>query len=272
MAETGNKWQKIILIIVVIVIILSLLIALLVGLQSLKQFFKYMIIFLLAIMILFGLLYVAYLVFIKKDFKDIPATYKKKLSATAKLMRNNMLGDLFLSGDVKHNRIKMGKYYYLRVPMPKQTTKLKLDKDGNKIVDPVKNQYVTEQVTESVDIDCFIVNKSGILNMLFSDTTIIMVKPEDHDYSAIFNDVTIRGFNLVPLDNQFYTIDSRSLDIDISKGVTTMYLREVVHEVMRDLDKMVKQAMNLDSRFTKEKAKQQEFEIPRIGAFGGDKN
>ena len=72
----------------------------------------------------------------------------------------------------------------------------------------------------------------------------------------------IRGFNIVPLDNYFYTIDRRNLDMDLTKAVAGSYLKEVTFEVLRDLDKLVKATINLDNRFQKEKEKSTEFELP----------
>ncbi len=96
----------------------------------------------------------------------------------------------------------------------------------------------------------------------------VFVRPEDHNHTSIFNDVTIYGFNLVPLDSQFYTIDKRNLDVDIIKGVATSYIRETVYEIFKDLDRLVKQAMNLDQQFQKEKQKGLEFEIPQMPQIG----
>jgi len=102
----------------------------------------------------------------------------------------------------------------------------------------------------------------------FSNPIFILVKPSDHNQSSIFNDVTINGFNLVPLDSQFFTIDKRNLDVDIIKGMATNYIREVVYEIFRDLDRLVKQSINLDQSHIKEKEKGLEFDIQRFG--GGD--
>jgi len=261
--ETGNRYKKVAIIIVIVLVILAITIGLMVGMQSLKTYFKWLIISLLVIGLLFGIAYAFYLLFIKKEFKDIPATYRKKLVATAKLMENNMLGNLYLSGDVKHNRINMGKFFYLKVPLTRQERKHKLDIDGKPILNKITNQYEMQEETYEVDIDVFIIQRKKFFDKIFGEPLVVLIKPEDHDYTAIFNDVTIKGFNLVPLDNNFYTIERRHLDIDITKGVHAQYLKEVVHEVMRDMDRIVKQAMGMDSGFQKERAKNQEFEIPR---------
>lgn len=263
-----NKWKKIIFIVVIILVILMLLIFFFIGFSGLAQFFKILLIGLMILGIIFLLLYVFYLLFIKKSFKDIPATYRKKLKNTAKLMRSEMLGTLFLSGDDKHNRIELGKYRYLRINLPRQENVIKTDKEGNEIIDPLTKKEITKDITHDVPVDVFIVQKTKITDKFFNDPIFIICKPEDHDFSAIFNDVTLKGFNLVPLDSQFHTLNHRSLDIDLTKGIATNYTREVIYEIFAELDKMVKQAINLDSRFEKEKQRQTEFEIPQLGAFG----
>ncbi|MCJ7816906.1 MAG: hypothetical protein MUP55_03550, partial [Candidatus Aenigmarchaeota archaeon] len=188
----SENWKKIVIGAVIVFALILVLIGFFLGLQGLGQFFKFVLIGLLICSILFGIGYVIFILFIRKEYKDIPAAYRKKLHMTTKVMENDMLGELYLSGDTKHNRIRMGKYFYLRIKLPKiyevpsEDGKTKITK------------------TEEMPIEVFIVNRKGWINRLFSDPIFIMCRPEDHDYSAIFNDVTINGFNLVPLDSQFY--------------------------------------------------------------------
>jgi hypothetical protein len=235
-----------------------------VGFTGLAQFFKYLMFGILIIALLFGIFYVFYIIFIKKEYKDIPLNFKKKLRATSLIAKNDMLGDLYLSGDTKHNRINLGRYKYMRINLPKQNKKIKLDGNGNPEKDKY-NQLIYYEETENVPVDCFIIeNRRNIIEMLFGEPHFILVKPEDHNFSSIFNDVTIKGFNLVPLDSQFYTIDHRNLDIDLTKGMTTNYMKEVVYEIFADLDRLVKMSMNLDSDHQKEKAKNNEFQVPNM--------
>jgi len=256
----AEKWKTIVAIALIVFTILILLIGFLVGLKGLKQFFQFIVIGLLIISILFGIGYVIYLIFIKKEFKNIPAQFKKKLFSVTKVMDNELLGNLFLSGDTKHNRISLGSFFYLRINLPKIITE-----KGEDNINP-------QSQSEAIPIDCFIVKKRGFLNKLFSEPFFLLVKPEDHDYSSIFNDVTINGFNLVPLDTQFFTIDKRNLDLDMVKGMALNYIREAVYDIFTDLDRLVKQAMNLDQQFQKDKERSREFEIPSMqGMMGGDK-
>lgn len=267
--ESGGKWKKIIFIILGILLLVIILITLFVGLKGLKSFFLWFFGIILGLCIVFGLLYLFWMIFLKKEYKDIPASYKKKLIQTAKLMKNDMLGDLYLSGDEKHNRIKLGKFRYLRITLPRQVSKKENVNPNSPNFDP-KHQTIDVMETKPVLVDCFVLVKKGIMDTLFSNPEFILVKPEDHNHSSIFNDVTINGFNLVPLDSQFFTIDKRNLDVDIIKGMATNYIREVVYEIFRDLDRLVKQSINLDQQHIKEKEKGLEFEIPRLGGGGGD--
>lgn len=252
----SDNWRKIIIGAVIVFAILIILIGLMVGMQGLKQFFQFIIIGLLVIAILFGIAYVFYILFIQVTFKDIPAQFKKKLHSVTKVMKNELLGTLFLSGDTKHNRIALGKYFYMRINLPK-IVKSKNESLGS-------DSIIEQSSSEAVPIDCFIVSKKGFINKLFNEPFFVLVKPQDHDYSSIFNDVTIKGFNLVPLDAQFFTIDRRNLDLDMVKGMSLNYIREVVFSIFADLDKLVKQAMNLDQQFQKEKERTREFEIPAV--------
>lgn len=253
--EISDNWRKVLIGAIIAFSIVIVLIGIMLGLKGLKQFFQWLIVGLLVICLLFGVGYVIFLLFIKKSYKDIPAQFRKKLYSTTKVMKNEMLGDLFLSGDVKHNRIKLGKYFYLRINLPKILTEKGEDNKNS-------------SRSEAVPIDCFIVNRGGFMNKLFSDPFFVLVRPQDHDYSAIFNDVTIKGFNLVPIDSQFFTIDRRNLDLDMVKGLALNYIREVVYDIFKDLDRLVKQAMNLDQQFQKDKERSREFEIPHIPGMG----
>lgn len=257
----GETWKKIVIIATIVFVILLVLIGLLLGMRGLLDFFKFVTIGLLSISILFGIGYVIYLLFIKQDFKDIPAVYRKKLYSASKIMKNDMLGDLYLSGDTKHNRLKLGKYFYLRINLPKLT-----DSEDEFSDEPLTARRTA--TTEAVPIDCFIIQKEGFMDRMFAEPMMVLVKPEDHNYSAIFNDVTISGFNLVPLDSQFFTIDKRNLDLDMVKGLSLNYIREVVYTIFEDLDKLVKQAMNLDQKFQKNKEMSREFEIPSMPFMG----
>lgn len=255
----SEKWKKIVTIAIIVFSIIILLIGFLVGIKGLKDFFTFLFIGLLVITILFGIGYVIYLLFIRKEFKDIPAQFRKKLHSVTKVMDNKMLGNLFLSGDSKHNRINLGKFFYLRINLPK-------------IVSESSEDKMSEQSkSEAVPVDCFVVQKTGIMNKFFGDPFFVLVKPSDHDYSSIFNDVTINGFNLVPLDSEFFTIDRRNLDLDLVKGLALNYIRESVYDLMKELDRLVKQAMKLDTTFQKEKERAREFEIPSMGGFGDKK-
>lgn len=255
----SENWKKISIIAVIVFALIAVLIGMFMGLRGLGSFFKFIMVVLLICSIIFGLIYVFWLLFIRREYKDIPAQFRKKLHSVTKVMDNEKLGELYISGDSKHNRIKLGKYFYLRINLPKIVTEEKKDKTDE------------NSRTHAVPIDCFIVEKTGFINKMFSDPFFVLVRPKDHDYSSIFNDVTINGFNLVPLDSQFFTIDRRNLDLDIVKGLELNYIREVVFDIFTDLDKLVKQAMNLDQQFQKDKEKAREFEIPQIpmGGQGG---
>lgn len=275
-ADSSDKWKKIIFIVLGIFALIIILITFFIGISGLRQFFVWLLGIILVLTIIFGLLYVFWLIFLKKTFLDIPANYRKKLLKTAKMMKNEMLGTLYLSGDTKHNRIKVGRYYYMRMTLPKQTREVILKGNKPHIASEIgglpqavgEEKQEIKEYTEPVPIDAFFIIKKGIMDTLFGNPIVILVKPEDHDYSSIFNDVTLKGFNLVPLDSQFYTINTRDIDSTIIKGVAQNYIREVVYEIFRDLDKLVKQAMNLDQQFQKDKQRGLEFEIPSMPQVG----
>jgi hypothetical protein len=241
---------------------------------SLKKFFLYLFIALMIVAVFFALFYVFWLLFIKVDFKDIPAQWRKKLEISAKLAPNEMLGRFFLSGDEKHNRLNYGKYMNLRITIPKLIKEPVMEKaeKGKEPIQKVdeRNKPVFKEFTEELPIDCFIIEKKGFFAKLFGDPIFILCFPQDHDFSSIFNDVVVRGFNIVPLDNYFYTIDKHNMDIDMHKAIEGNYIKEALVEQYRDLDKLVKGAINLDSKFTKEKDARSEFELPQLDKLKGD--
>lgn len=266
--DKGSKWRKIILIIVAILIIIGIIVTIFVGFSSLKKFITIVIVIIAVIGIIFLLVYVFWLLFIKVEFKDIPAQWRKKLEVAARMMKNDMLGKLYLSGDEKHNRVCLGKYLYLRVNMPKITKLPVIDKKGNPQLDEWERP-ITKDQTEDLPIDIFIVEQKGLFKKWFNDPIFILTFPNSHDFSSIVSDVVIKGFNLVPLDNYFYTIDRHNLDLDMTKAIATNYMKEAVFEQLRDLDKLIKGAINLDSKFYKDKERTSEFEIPQVEQFKG---
>jgi flagellar basal body-associated protein FliL len=267
--DKGKKWRNIFLIIIGVLALVAAVIWIFIGTSSLKKFVTAFVVIILVLAILFGLGYVFYLLFIKQEFKDIPAQYRKKLEEAARIAPNEMLGNLYLSGDHKHNRLKYGKYMYLRINLPKIRKFAKTDESGKVMVDEY-NEPLIETETSALPIDVFIVERKAFTDKLFNDPIFILTYPQDHDYSSIFNDVVLQGFNIVPLDNYFYTIDKRNIDIDLQKAVMQNYFKEMISEVMRDLDKLVKATMNLDPRFNKEIEKGTMFELP-MGGGGQNK-
>lgn len=266
--DSGGKWRKVIVVGVVILLILMILIGLLSGLYNLKRFFTWLLIGLLIIGILFGLAYAFWIIFLRREYQDIPANFRKKLVHTARLMKNEMLGNLYLTGDSKHNRIKLGKFAYLRMKFPKRTVEYIETKQKGEFGEiPVPKEVVKSTL---IDIDCFIIIKDKIMDKLFGDPIFILVRPEDHDYGSVFNDVHVNGFNLVPLDSQFYTINTRNMDSDLKRALSVMYQSEVVDEIFRNLDRLVKMSMNLDQEHQKSKEKASMFDIPQITV--GDQN
>lgn len=260
--EKASKWKKAIFIIIGILVLLMIMIGLMVGLNSLRKFFIGLLVAILIISILSLLIYGFWLIFIKKEYVNIPANYRKQLIQTAKLMKNEMLGNLYLTGDSKHNKIKLGKFAYLRMQLPKQSTEFIETKEKGEFGVFSKPKEVNS--TTVVDIDCFIVFKDSIIEKLFGTPMFILTKPEDHDYSSIFSDVYLNGFNLLPISGEFYCLNNRNLDTDIIKGMNIMFQKEVVDEIFRSLDKLVKMSMNLDQEHQKAKEKNLQFDIPQI--------
>jgi hypothetical protein len=215
--ESGSKWKKVIIIGIIALVAIVILITFFIGLSGLRSFFVWLFGILLGIGILFLIAYIFWLIFIKQSYKDLPANYRKKLIQTAKLMKNDMLGDLYLTGDEKHNHIKLGKYAYLRIVLPKQKTQV-LEEVSPEMAHLKKPK--TMETTEPVPVDCFVLIKHKFMDRLFGEPVFILCKPQDHNYSSIFNSVYITGFNLVPLDSNFYTIDRRNLDVDIIRGIS----------------------------------------------------
>jgi hypothetical protein len=152
--------------------------------------------------------------------------------------------------------------------MPKVIKKPKLDKKGQPILDEWERPQ-TDDETHDLPIDVFILIRKGFFKKMFNDPIFILCYPQDHDYSSVFNDVYIKGFNIVPLDNYFYTIDRHNLDVDITKALATNYHKEAIFEQLRDLDKLIKGAINLDSRFQKDKERGSEFELPQLEGMKG---
>lgn len=159
--------------------------------------------------------------FIRKVRDDRVALNVQKIVEQAKLTKPTMLGDLYLSGDIDHPQIRLGKIIgYTRV----------------------KNI-----LGEESDVFCF--KKAGFPFSMFEESKAIRVNPDRH--SDMIGDIIIQGIALVS-HGGFYFINDEHLDIErIDRTIKTEVIRQYTMDVLRDIKIISDLAVGLDSNFEK---------------------
>lgn len=221
----------------IIVIIVALIIILILafvfgGAEGLFGVFK----FFLTLLLVFGFIglavYVVWILFIKKNPRNIPYENWKDYLRSAKDNGADMMNDLILTGDKFHSaKVFMTISGYLRV----------MGFDGKEY-----DMFTGKR------------NKSNP----FEEDKIIMLQPKDH--SDLIGDVYVYGISLIKKYG-FYFLNSTTLDFDaIDKSVAIDTYRTLMYETLGDLKGLMDRATGLDSEFRKEQMNQKLLKIPTL--------
>lgn len=198
-------------------------------------------------------------IFLRKERYDVTYVNKKKLILAGKVnSQKGVLGDLFVSGDKGHKRIRIGKIIgYSRIQILKRTNKY--DDKGKLMYKPARKGEEAEidYDLEGEEQDIFIIKKGlGI----FGDPMVVRVSPVDHD--ELIGDVTLKGFSLLPISEYWFLnndyLDVRKIDFAILKEAQ----RGIMFENLRDMKTIVDRSIGLDSSHRKDIEKKNLVELP----------
>jgi hypothetical protein len=256
-----------ILLIIGIIIAIGLVIRFIFGVRSILKILLFLVEAVLLLSILFGIGYLFYYLFIKKQKFDPTYVHKQKLIDAGKKCSLENLKGLYISGDKGHTRVYIGKIIgYCRIQVLKKIYEYEeaTDPKGKKyqristIIDD-KGQTIEQYKVEKEEQDVFIVKPKGFLS-IFTEPMVIRLTPEDHN--ELVGDVDLYGYSLIPISEYWY-LNTDHLDI---KKTDFAILREAERtsylEGLKDMHEIVNKAIGLDSRHKKGIEEKSLLELP----------
>lgn len=188
------------------------------GLAGVFNFVKWA---LIAVVIIGIAVWAAWYLFIRKVRDDRVALNSQKIVEQSKLTKPEMLGDIYLSGDLDHPQIRLGKII------------------GYTRIINVKNE----------EEDVFVFKKAGFPFALFEEAKAIRCDPNEH--SDMIGDIIIMGIALVGHGGFFY-INHEHLNIEkIDRTIKTEVLRQYTMDVLRDVKIISDQAIGINPEHQK---------------------
>jgi hypothetical protein len=227
-----SKNRQVIIVVIVVVVILGVIAYLLAGARGLvgvMNFIKWAFI----VVCLIGLaVWAVWFLFIRQIRDDRVAMNAKKIIEQSRLTKPDLIGDLYMSGDLDHPQVKLGRIEgYSRI----------------------KNILGEES-------DVFVFKKSSFPFSMFEDAKAIRVAPEDH--TDMIGDIVIKGISLVS-HGGFMFVNHQHLDVNRLDGTIKMeVLRDYVMDVLRDIKYISDKAIDISPEFQKQLAGRSLLKIP----------
>ncbi|CAK0747219.1 conserved hypothetical protein [Azospirillaceae bacterium] len=259
--ENADKKKKTWIILAVIIILIIVFVVFFMGIKGIVKITG-TIMTLLIVAGIIGLIgYFVYHTFFMKHRFDITYVNKQKLIQAGKInSKGHLMGDLYLSGDAGHSRVRIGKIGgYCRIQI---LTRQNVYDDNGKIksvLNKKTNEYEPVYETGKAEQDVFVINKGGIIG-LFSEPMVIRVSPQDHD--DLIGDVTIKGFSLLP-HSEYLFLNSDYLDVRIiDYAVLKEAERGIMFETLRDMKSIVDKATGVDALHKKSLEQKNLVDVP----------
>lgn len=258
--ENKDKKPRIILIIAVILIVITIIVVLIMGIKGILKVLGSIAVIAIVCSLIALIVYGVWFAFIKKQRFDPVFVNKQKLIRSGKMnLPEGILGNLFISGDAAHSRVKIGKiigYQRIQIPMRKNKYITEKDDKGNEIKRMVYKKKVSPDETDIPEYDYstqeqdVLIVKRNFLQGTFIDPMVIRVRPEEH--TSLVGDVVIRGFSIVPVSEYFF-INSDYLDIrELDWAISQEAGRTIFFEHLRDEKSIMDRAIGLDSTHKKD--------------------
>lgn len=202
--DEGKNRQIIVMAIIVIVLLAIIGYALggVRGISGIAGFLKWAVIGVLIVGIAF---YAVWFLFIRKVRDDRVALNVQNIIHQAKLTKPETIGDLYISGDMQHPQVKLGKIVgYCRV-----------------------------QNVKGSEEDVFVWKKAGFPFSMLEEPKVLRVAPEQH--SDMVGDIVVQGISVVQHGGFLY-INTDHLDIGmIDATIKTEVIRKFAIDVLSDI-------------------------------------
>jgi hypothetical protein len=216
-----QKNRSVVVVIIIIIIVLGIIAYFVAGARGVAGIMNFMKWALIGVSVVGIAVWGVWYLFIRKVRDDRVALNSQRIVEQSKLTKPEFLGDLYLSGDMGHPQIKLGKIMgYTRI----------------------KNILNEEE-------DVFVFKKTGFPMSMFEEGKAIRVHPDKH--SDMIGDIVIEGISLVA-HGGFYYINEQHLDIErIDRTIKTEVIRQYTMDVLRDIKIITDQAIGLDEAHIK---------------------
>ena len=262
------------LIIIGVVILIILAIRFIFGVTSIIKIGLFLVEACLLLGILFGVAYLFYYLFIKKQKYDPTYVNKQKLIQAGKKCNLQSLKGIYISGDKGHSRVDIGKIIgYCRIQVLKKTYEYEEktdEKTGKKYQSVVtrandRGEQIPQYEIDKEEQDVFIARGKGFLS-IFTEPMVIRTEPSQHD--ELVGDVTLYGYSLIPISEYWYLntdmLDVRKIDYAILREAE----RGVFFAGLSDMKEIVDKAIALDSRHKKGVEDRSLYELPEVQQIG----
>jgi hypothetical protein len=212
-----QKNRSVVVVIIIIIIVLGIIAYFVAGARGVAGIMNFMKWALIGVSVVGIAVWGVWYLFIRKVRDDRVALNSQRIVEQSKLTKPEFLGDLYLSGDMGHPQIKLGKIMgYTRI----------------------KNILNEEE-------DVFVFKKTGFPLSMFEEGKAIRVNPDRH--SDMIGDIVIEGIALVA-HGGFYYINDQHLDIErIDRTIKTEVIRQYTMDVLRDVKYISDQAIGINS-------------------------
>lgn len=254
--DKGSK-PKVIIGIIIVVFLICVITILVMGVRGIFKIIGTVASLSIIALALFCLAWLFWYIFLRKERYDVTYVNKKRLIEAGKINnQKGLLGDLYLSGDAGHSRIRLGKIQgYCRIQILKRTNIFDEKKQPLMEKDKETGEMKPKYTLDNEEQDVFTVKKG-----LIGDPLVIRVSPEDHD--ALVGDVTLKGFSILPHSEYWFLnkdfLDVRKIDFAILKEAQ----RGIMFENLRDMKTIVDKSIGLDSTHQKDIERKNLVEIP----------
>lgn len=272
--QNEDHKKKTIWIIIGAIILLIIIIRFVFGITNIFKILLFLVQAALLIGFLFGMGYLFYHLFIKKQKFDPTYINKKKILDACKKCKLDNLEDFYLSGDRGHTRVKIGSIRgYCRLQVIKKVYEYeeKTDKKTGEKYNVVKTrmndkgELVQVFTAEKMEQDAFRIRPKGLFS-IFTEDMIIRISPQMHD--DLIGSVVAFGISLVPISEYWY-INTDYLAIpETDTAILVEALRSSYHEGLKELHEIVQKAIGLDSRHKKEIENKSLMELPEAQNIG----
>lgn len=261
--ESNKDKSKVIIVLIgIIVIILFVYLLYTGGTNSVWEFSKKFLTW-LVVLVLIGLVVFVVFKILQKPRVDLVENDRKDIIDAAIMSKPPMIRDLYFTGDKEHGEFRVGTIIgycqlqsYKDIDLLAGLTKEQLKKMAEEGDEPSKH---------IIKEDCFVFKRMPFPFSMFEEPKVLRTFEDEH--SQLIGDVKVYGVSMIRKFGYYYPnrghLDIARIDI----GVIREAWRGQIHQFLKDSVSIQQRAVGLDSEFKKELDRRKLLKIP--SALGG---